>query len=132
MITKKLNRKQTKWTEFLANFDFVIFYQTGKIHAKTNSLTRKSRDKFTSKNDDRQKHQMQTIFMSDRLNKRFHVTIEDADESEKNEPKITTIENSEICDRFERTNERRKTAFIVCQNFRVGKKKLKLIRKIHD
>ena len=56
IIIKKLNWRQIKWAKFFADFDFVFFYQTEKIQAKTNSLTKRSNDKFISKNDDCQKH----------------------------------------------------------------------------
>ena len=45
MITKKFNRRQTKWIEFLIEFNFVISYQTNKIHVKTNSLIKDSNKK---------------------------------------------------------------------------------------
>ena len=56
MTIKKLNQRQTKWTEFFVDFDFVIFSQTEKIHTKTNFLTKRSNDKSTFNNNDRQKH----------------------------------------------------------------------------
>ena len=71
MITKKLNRRQVRWAEFLADFNFVISYQAEKMHAKTNFLTKRPNDKSMSKKNDRQKHQLQTILTSDRLNARI-------------------------------------------------------------
>ena len=71
MITKKLNRRQVKWTEFFADFNFVVSYQAEKVHAKTNFLTKRSGDKSMSKKNDRQKYQLQTILTSDRLDARI-------------------------------------------------------------
>ena len=77
MITKKLNRRQIKWTEFLIEFDFVIFYQTNKMHAKIDFLTKKFEHKFVSKNDDKQRHQLQTILISNKLNKRIKKNLDE-------------------------------------------------------
>ena len=71
MTIKKLNRRQIKWTEIFADFDFVIFYQAEIVHAKTNSLTRRLSNKSIFENNDRQKHQLQTILTSDKLNARI-------------------------------------------------------------
>ena len=71
MTTKKLNRRQARWAEFLADFNFVVSYQVGKIHAKADFFIRKSGDKPNSDEDDRQKHQVQTILTPDRLDARI-------------------------------------------------------------
>ena len=38
MTTQKLNRQQIQWIEFLADFNFIINYQSRKFHVKTNSV----------------------------------------------------------------------------------------------
>jgi hypothetical protein len=56
MTTKKLNRQQTKWVEFLVEFDFKIAYQSEKKNDKADSLTRHSENQFVNELDDRNKH----------------------------------------------------------------------------
>ena len=103
MTTKKLNRRQVRWAEFLADFDFVVSYQAGKIHAKADSFTRKPDDKPTSDENDRQKHQVQTILTSDRLDARIKNDLQDLYLNEIAEErasdasqKTTSITDSEI------------------------------------
>lgn len=67
MTTKKLNRRQARWAEFLADFDFKITYQAGKFHAKADALTRRPGDRPDGDDDDRQQHQHQTILGADKL-----------------------------------------------------------------
>ena len=57
IITKKLNQWQICWIKFLANFNFKIIYQTEKFYAKTNFLTRRSKNRSKSKKNDKQQHQ---------------------------------------------------------------------------
>jgi hypothetical protein len=73
MITKKLNRRQTRWEEFLAEFDFKISYQSEKKNDKTNSLTRRSEDRSNEidKSDDRNKHMHQTIISAEKIDSRI-------------------------------------------------------------
>ena len=44
MSTKQLSRRQACWSEFLSRFNFVIQYRPGKLGAKSDALTRRSRD----------------------------------------------------------------------------------------
>ena len=44
MSTKHLFCRQTHWSEFLSRFYFIIQYQSGKLGAKPNALTRRSGD----------------------------------------------------------------------------------------
>jgi hypothetical protein len=44
MSTKLLNRRQTRWAEYLSHFNFKIVYRPGKAGTKPNSLTRRSGD----------------------------------------------------------------------------------------
>jgi transposase InsO family protein len=42
MTTKQLTRRQARWSEFLADFDFLIRYRPGRLGAKPDALTRRS------------------------------------------------------------------------------------------
>jgi vacuolar-type H+-ATPase subunit I/STV1 len=63
MTIKKLNRRQAKWAEFLAEFDFKIAYQSEKKNDKADSLTRRSenRSNIDDESNDRNKHMHQTV-----------------------------------------------------------------------
>lgn len=126
MTTKKLNRRQARWAEFLADFNFVISYQAGKIHAKADSLTRRPGDKPTSEDDDRQRHQMQTILTPDRLDKQIKVTVKDIDE-----PEIVAIAESTSINVDEPENEE-ETPALSSKVFVPEDKRLDLIREVHD
>jgi hypothetical protein len=65
--TKKLNRRQARWAEFLAEFNFKITYQAGKMHAKADALTRKPEDRPENEKNDREKHQHQTLLPASRV-----------------------------------------------------------------
>lgn len=67
MTTKKLNRRQARWAEFLAEFDFKIAYQAGKKNDKADSLTRRPGDKPASNEDIREKHMYQTLLPSEKF-----------------------------------------------------------------
>jgi hypothetical protein len=56
MITKKLNKRQTRWIEFLLEFDFKIAYQSDKKNDKADSFTKRSDDKSKNESDDKHKH----------------------------------------------------------------------------
>jgi hypothetical protein len=42
MTTKKLNRRQVRWAEFMANFDFKIFHRAGTLNGAADALSRRS------------------------------------------------------------------------------------------
>ena len=44
MSTKQLSCRQACWGEFLSRFNFVIQYRPGKLRAKPDKLTRRSKD----------------------------------------------------------------------------------------
>jgi hypothetical protein len=44
MSTKLLNRRQTRWAEYLSRFNFKIIYRPGKAGRKPDALTRRSGD----------------------------------------------------------------------------------------
>lgn len=67
MTSKKLNRRQARWAQILAGYNFKLSYRPGKANGKADALTRRSSDKIKDENDDRQKHQHQTILVKDRL-----------------------------------------------------------------
>ncbi len=81
MITKKLNKRQTKWAEFLAKFDFKIAYQSKKKNDKANSLTRRSKDRSINESDDRNKHMHQTILSAEKVDSRIVQQINDTKEN---------------------------------------------------
>ncbi len=56
MITKKLNRRQTRWAKFLVEFDFKIAYQSEKNNDKANSLIRRFENRSIDESDVRNKH----------------------------------------------------------------------------
>jgi transposase InsO family protein len=60
MSTKKLNRRQARWSGFLSRFNFNILYRPGKQGMKPDALTRRSQD-LPEEGDERLQHQSQTI-----------------------------------------------------------------------
>ena len=111
MTTKKLTPRQTKWAEFLSEFNFVVTYQTGKKNNKANALTRKPNKRFANDEDDQQKHKMQTLLPPERIEMHF---IEVTDQLEKGcESKQPKIRNqSEQQKSVENQTERKKTGRI--------------------
>ncbi len=101
MITKKLNRRQTKWAEFLVEFDFKIAYQSNKKNDKANSFTRRSDDRSDNKNESnsRNKHMYQIILSSKKVDSRVLQKINDTETKElKLFDKIkTTNQTNEKC-----------------------------------
>ena len=67
MFTKKLNRRQVRWAEFLAGFNFIITYRAGKQNEKADALTRQSNSRPDTDVDERQQHQRRTILSPNRL-----------------------------------------------------------------
>ena len=66
MTKKTLSRRQQPWAEFLSEFNFKIQYVTGKANAKADALTRMAGNIPTNANDERSKHQEQTLLGPDR------------------------------------------------------------------
>ncbi len=66
MIIKKLNRKQIRWIEFFADFNFIITYQTEKIHAKANALIKKPEN--WSENEENDKKNINIKFCCSQIN----------------------------------------------------------------
>jgi hypothetical protein len=75
MTTKRLNRRQARWAEFLSEFNFRVKYRPGKQGTKPDSLTRRSQDLPSQADDDRRQHQMQTILKPDQVDPEARVAI---------------------------------------------------------
>ena len=67
MSSKQLNRRQARWAEFLAEFNFKISYRPGRQGTKPDSLTRRVGDLPEGKDDERHQYQYQTILKSKSL-----------------------------------------------------------------
>lgn len=67
MTNKKLNRRQARWAEFLAEFNFKITYRPGRQGTKPDALTRRPGDTPQHVDDDRIQHQMQTVLPEHRF-----------------------------------------------------------------
>jgi hypothetical protein len=66
MSIKQLNRRQSKWAQFLIDFHFIISYLFEKFNEKADFLIRRAKNIF-DKEDDRQKQQNQILLSSDRF-----------------------------------------------------------------
>lgn len=75
--TKKLNRRQARWNEPLANYDFKIVFRPGKQGGKPDALTRIHSDRPSDDIDERNQHQMQILLKPQQILRSL-------------EPKITT------------------------------------------
>ena len=67
MSTKQLNRRQARWAEFLAEFNFQITYRPGRQGTKPDSLTRRPGDLPEGAEDPRVAYQQQTILKEENL-----------------------------------------------------------------
>ena len=80
MTTKRLNRRQARWAEFLAEFNFKITYRPGKQGTKPDALTRRPGDIPDHIEDPRVQHQQQILLGEDhfdhRLTHQFHSDAE--------------------------------------------------------
>lgn len=66
MSTKKLSRRQARWSEFLSRFKFVITYRPGKLGGKPDALTRRSGD-LPKVGDERLRQQNQVVLKPQNL-----------------------------------------------------------------
>ena len=57
MQTKELTRRQARWAEKLADFNFKIMYRSGKSNSKADALTRMPNSVPADEQDERRKHQ---------------------------------------------------------------------------
>lgn len=67
METKKLTRRQVRWANTLADYNFKIIYTTAKKNQKADALTRMAGSTPTSLDDDREKYMHQTILTPDKV-----------------------------------------------------------------
>ncbi|KAF7573021.1 hypothetical protein PtrM4_079260 [Pyrenophora tritici-repentis] len=67
MTTKRLNRRQARWAEFLAEFNFRVKYRPGKQGTKPDALTRRPGDLPANAEDERRQHQVQVILKPDQV-----------------------------------------------------------------
>ena len=61
MQTKELTRRQARWAEKLADFNFKIMYRSGKSNGKADALTRMPNSVPADRQDERQKHQYRAL-----------------------------------------------------------------------
>ncbi len=80
MITKKLNRRQTRWTEFLIEFDFKIIYQSEKKNDKANLLIKHLEDRSIDESNDRNKHMHQTVLSTEKIDSQIIQKLNNTEE----------------------------------------------------
>lgn len=73
MTTKKLTRRQARWSEFLSRFNFVIQYRPGRLGGKPDALTRRSGD-LPKEGDERLQQQQQVVLKSENLASELRTT----------------------------------------------------------
>jgi Ca2+/Na+ antiporter len=66
MLIKQLNRRQSRWIQFLIDFYFVIIYLFEKSNEKVDSLIKRTKNVSDKKND-RQKQQNQILLFLERF-----------------------------------------------------------------
>ncbi len=155
MTIKKLNRRQTRWTEFLAEFDFKIAYQSEKKNDKANSLTRRFEDRSVDESDDRNKHMHQTILSAEKVDAQVIQELNDTKENSDSKLSLfdrvkTTNQQDSTCSEIRKALLENKKSYdeMLLKKFRsientlfFKKKlwvfesdqlKLNIIRKIHD
>ena len=67
MENKQLSRRQARYLDLLAEFNFQVIFRSGKMNTKADSLTRRSDGRPVDEKDDRHRHQYQTILTPDRV-----------------------------------------------------------------
>ncbi|KAI0993218.1 hypothetical protein K3495_g14965 [Podosphaera aphanis] len=72
--TKKLNRRQVRWNELLADFNFKIVFRPGIKGTKPDALTIISADIPSESTDSRNEHQFQTLLKPSQILRRLEVT----------------------------------------------------------
>jgi hypothetical protein len=150
MITKKLNKRQAKWVEFLAEFDFKIAYQSEKKNDKANLLTKRSEDRSIDESKDRNKHIHQTILSIDKVDSRIVQEMNDTEEELSLFDRVKTVnQNDRKCNEIRKVLQERKKSYEMIliriksfENtlffqkklwmFESNQLKLDIIRKIHD
>jgi hypothetical protein len=114
MTIKKLNRRQTKWAEFLVEFDFKIAYRSEKKNDKADLLTRRSEDRSNEDDDTnhRIKYMNQTILSANKVDSQVIQKLND------------TKKNSKLFlfDRFKSVNQKNSTCIEIRQVLLKNKK----------
>lgn len=77
MSTKLLNRRQTRWAEFLSRFNFRIRYRPGKAGGKPDALTRRSGD-LPADGDEHLRHMECALLKSHNLDEELRKSQLDA------------------------------------------------------
>lgn len=68
MIIKQLNRRQVRWTEMFAKYNFCVMYKSDKQENKLDALTKKKQNLSANAEDDRTKYQHQILLKKHQLN----------------------------------------------------------------
>jgi hypothetical protein len=153
MTIKKLNKRQTKWIEFLTEFDFKIAYQSKKKNDKADSLTRRFEDRSIDESNDRNKHMHQIVLSTEKIDSQIVQKLNDTEEDLKlflfDRVKTVNQKNS-TCTAIRNAIQNRKKSFDemllkkfeMIENTLFFKKKLwvsefdqlklNIIREIHD
>ena len=102
------------------------------MHAKTNSLIKRSNDKSIFENDNRQKHQLQTILTSDRLNVCIKRNLNELYFNEITKISKNSIDSIDFHisakkDELESTKNELSQKFFISEN-----KRLDIIKKVHN
>jgi hypothetical protein len=82
MIIKKLNKRQTKWIEFLTEFDFKIAYQSEKKNDKADLFIKRSENRSIDEFDDRNKHIHQTVLSAEKIDSWITQEVNDTEEND--------------------------------------------------
>lgn len=76
MSSKQLNRRQARWAEFLAEFNFKIAYRPEIQRTKPDSLTRRSQNLPENNNDERQQYNHRILLKAHYLKPEVRKAIE--------------------------------------------------------
>ena len=80
MTTKRLNRRQARWSAFLSQFHFRISYRPGSQNGKPDSLTRRQQDLPSQEDDDRHVQQHQVVLKPEQVD--LAVMLSDSNDTE--------------------------------------------------
>jgi hypothetical protein len=116
MTIKKLNRRQIRWAEFLAEFDFKIAYQSEKKNDKADSLTRRFEDRSIDETDDRNKHMHQTVLSTEKVDSRIVQKLNDTEKNLNSKLSLfdkvkSANQKNEICTTIRNAIRNRKKSF---------------------
>lgn len=116
MFTKKLNRRQIRWTEFLSEFNFKIKFKFEKQNVKFDALIKKSQNFSKKTNDEKTKYQKQMMLKSKQLNNEIVKLLQL--NNLKSESKNLQKSMNELKTLFEKTYQKNSIA----KNLRIAKK----------